>query len=659
METTSLTFAEPVRLWLLLLAPVLAGLFLWSHARGRALVARVVAPRLREQLAGSVSVPRRIFRAVCLVGAFGLAVVALAQPRLGVVELETKHRGRDVIVAVDTSRSMNATDIQPDRLARAKLFTRDLVRLLAGDRVGLVAFAGSAFLQAPLTLDDSALINALGELDTSVIPRGGTNIAAAIETALEAFGKAEGMSRALVILTDGEELDADGLAAARRAAEQGVRIYTVGIGSVEGSLIPDPDTGGGFVRDLSGKPVLSKLDEARLREIAEVAGGFYVPIGPDAARDIFQNGIVPMELAEKGVLTTRRPIERFQWPLGAAVLLLVAGILPGERRRRPVAIAVLAVCLGMPVGAGADATGLEAWNEGDFGKAEGIFRQRLEEQPDSPAIRFNAGAAAYRNGDFEQAVEDFTGALLSEDPALRADASYNLANSLVRGGEAAADPEDKKSKWESAIEHYGSTLELEPENADAQANRDLVERMLEELEQQKQQQEEESGGESDQQDESESGQEESSEEESGESGGEEENQEGSEGESGNDESTDGESQEQQDESSSGESGEEEGESEEGSEGQENPSDSSADEGQPDGGAVPTPTPGDKKEGELRSAGEEEGSPGEQTAPPGEVVVEDTNMSAAEARALLDSLRGDERKVNLMQQQASQPVTRDW
>jgi Ca-activated chloride channel family protein len=124
--------------------------------------------------------------------ALGFAIIALAQPRYGFVEKETKQKGRDVIVAVDVSRSMLATDMAPTRLARAKLFTQDLIRLLQGDRVGLVAFAGSAFLQAPLTLDYNAVTNALDELDTGVIPKGGTNIAAAIGTAREAFGKAEG-----------------------------------------------------------------------------------------------------------------------------------------------------------------------------------------------------------------------------------------------------------------------------------------------------------------------------------------------------------------------------------------------------------------------------------------------------------------------------------
>ncbi|MFZ4776340.1 MAG: VWA domain-containing protein, partial [Terrimicrobiaceae bacterium] len=271
METLALTFGSPLWLWGLLALPVFAALYVWSQFRGRALVPKVVAPRLREQLAGSVSVVRRAIRGGLILATLALALVALAQPRYGFTQQEIKQKGRDIIVAVDTSRSMLATDIAPNRLTRAKLLTQDLIRLLKGDRVGLVAFAGSAFLQAPLTLDYTAVINSLDELDTNVIPKGGTNIAAAIATAEQAFGKAEGQTRALVILTDGEELDADGVAAARKAAEQGIRIFTVGIGSPEGSLIPFRSEEGrqDFVRDTSGKPVQSRLDDSRLKEISK------------------------------------------------------------------------------------------------------------------------------------------------------------------------------------------------------------------------------------------------------------------------------------------------------------------------------------------------------------------------------------------------------
>ena len=271
METSSVTFFQPWGFLALAIVPLLAALYLWSQRRADTLLSKVVAPRLRTQLAGAVSKGRRTFKSALILAVFALIALVLARPQWGFTQREIKQRGRDVIVAVDTSRSMLATDVVPSRLARAKLIAHDLLRLVRGDRVGLVAFAGSAFLQAPLTLDYNAVLASIEELDTAVIPKGGTNIADAIRTAEQAFGKGEGQTRALIILTDGEELDADGISAAKRAAEVGVRIYTVGIGSGEGSLIPlRTDNGGAdFVRDTAGKPVQSRLDETRLKEIAE------------------------------------------------------------------------------------------------------------------------------------------------------------------------------------------------------------------------------------------------------------------------------------------------------------------------------------------------------------------------------------------------------
>ncbi|NBR47400.1 VWA domain-containing protein, partial [bacterium] len=426
METTALTFGNPQWIWCLALLPALAGVYVWSHRRSRALIAKVVAPRLRDQLAGSVSVSRRVFRALLLLLALAGVILALAQPRYGFIEKETKQKGRDVVIALDTSKSMLATDIAPDRLTRAKLFSQDLMRFLKGDRVGLIAFAGSAFLQAPLTLDYSAVTNSLDEMDTNVIPKGGTNIAAAIATAREAFGKAEGQTRALVILTDGEELDADGIAAAKQAASEGIRIFTVGIGSAAGSLIPVRTQDGrqDFVRDASGKPVNSKLDTGRLNEIAQATGGFFVSICPDAAKEIFQKGIEPMELTENGVFTSRQPIERYQWPLGVAVFCLMLSVLPGDRRRKlPLALAVLASFFTTTSMGHAGTNGLQDYMAGQYEQAGAAFEKGLQAEPDSRPLQFNAGAAAYKSGKFDQAISHFTKALLSEDKKLREEAS--------------------------------------------------------------------------------------------------------------------------------------------------------------------------------------------------------------------------------------------
>lgn len=664
METTALTFGAPHWLWALLVLPLIAGLFLWSHRRGQALVAKIVAVRLRDQLSGSVSPLRRVLRASLLMASLALAIVALGQPRYGFIEKETKQKGRDVIFAIDTSRSMLATDMAPNRLKRAKLFTQDLVKLLQGDRVGLVAFAGSAFLQAPLTLDYNAVTNALDELDTTVIPKGGTNIASAITAAREAFGKAEGQTRALIILTDGEELDADGIAAAKQASQEGIRIFTVGIGSPEGSLISIRTEDGrqDFVRDSSGKTVNSKLDESRLREIASATGGFFTLIGPDAEREVFQKGIEPMELSETGVFSARQPVERYQWPLAAATVCLALSLLPGDRRRR--FLAMVALFLSFAPCAHAQ-SGLDEYKNGEFEKAGTAFQEQLKKQPSSRVLQFNSGAAAYKGGDFEKAIAYFTDALLSEDQKLREDASYNLANSLVRKGEAAKENEAKKTNWKNALEHYEETLRLNPDNQLVAQNRDITKKLLEDLEKQEQQQKQQDQKNKDQKDQKKDKQDKQDKQQDQKDQQKQDQQKSDEKDSKNEDKNDQQkqdSEDQKDEQQKQDQPEKKNPSEK--DDQSKKPESSDQKNQP--APAPSPTPGEKKEGELKSSNEQQQAqptpqPGQQPQP-GDAAEDEKEgqISPSQARALLNALRGEEEKVNLMeQQQSSQEVLRDW
>ena len=663
METTALTFGAPHWLWALLVLPLIAGLFLWSHRRGQALVAKIVAVRLRDQLSGSVSPLRRILRASLLLVSLALAIVSLAQPRLGFTEKETKQKGRDVIVAIDTSRSMLATDVAPTRLARAKLFTQDLVALLQGDRVGLVAFAGSAFLQAPLTLDYNAVTNALEELDTMVIPKGGTNIASAITAAREAFGKAEGQTRALIILTDGEELDADGIAAAKQASQEGIRIFSVGIGSPEGSLISIRTEDGrqDFVRDSSGKTVNSKLDQSRLQEIASATGGFFTLIGPEAAREVFQKGIEPMELSETGVFSARQPIERYQWPLAVAIVCLAVSLLPGDRRRR--SSAMVALLLSFCPYAQAQ-SGLDEYKNGEFEKAGTAFQEQLKNQPSSKALQFNSGAAAYKSGDFEKAIAQFTDALLAEDQKLREDASYNLANSLVRKGEATKENEAKKTNWKNALEHYEETLRLNPDNQLAAQNRDITKKLLEDLEKQEQQQKQQDQKNKDQKDQKQDKQDKQDKQQDQKDQQKQDQQKSDEKDSKNEEKKDQQKQDAEDQKEEQQKKDSEKKDQSDKGDQSKKPESSDQKNQPT--PAPSPTPGEKKEGELKSSNEQQPTqptpqPGEQPQP-GDAAEEEKEgqISPSQARALLNSLRGEEEKVNLLeQQQSSQEVLRDW
>ena len=486
-----LTFGSPEWFWASLLLAPLLWLFLQTGRRRANLLARIIAPRLQEQLAGRVSTLKRNMRATFLLLSLVLIVGALAKPRLGYVEQEMKSRGRDVIIAVDTSRSMLSTDTAPTRLGRAKLISQDLLNLLKGDRVGLIAFAGSSFLQAPLTLDKGAVLASIEDLDTNTIPKGGTEIASAIRMAIAAFGKGEGTSRALVLMTDGEELEASGVEAAKEAAALGIRIFTIGFGSSTGSLIPikTETARNDFVRDENGNPVNSKLDAARLTEIAEATGGFYQPYGQDAAKIIYDKGIVPIQTSEEGILTARKPIERYTWPATASLILLALWSLLGEGRRKNAAanslLPLLAMLVLMP--GALRASGVSDYQKGNYQGALKDFEQRIQAGSTTPEVRFDAGAAAYKAGDYKKAAGYFSEAMTANIPKIRNAATYNLANSLVRSGESAQENEAKLSDWNNALQHYETVLKATPANTQAKENRDIVKKLIEDLKKQQEQ----------------------------------------------------------------------------------------------------------------------------------------------------------------------------
>ena len=213
-----MTFGAPSIFWAFAAFPLLIAIFFANERRRHELLARLVAARLAPRLAGNVSVAKRRVRFLLMLFGLAAAILALAQPRYGADWEQVKRKGRDVLIAIDTSRSMLADDLKPNRLTRAKLAAQDLIGALPGDRVGLVAFAGTAFLQAPLTVDYGAVLNSLNEIDTEIIPEGGTDIADMIHTARERLRQGrERESSALIIFTDGEELDTDGVKAAEEA----------------------------------------------------------------------------------------------------------------------------------------------------------------------------------------------------------------------------------------------------------------------------------------------------------------------------------------------------------------------------------------------------------------------------------------------------------
>jgi len=326
-------------LWLLLLAPALAAFFGWALWRKAALLRRFADSGMLRRLVAGASLPRWILKALLLLLVVAFLALALARPQWGAKEEIIQRKGLDVVVAVDVSLSMFAEDIKPNRIARSKQEILRFAENLAGDRVALVAFAGDAFLQCPLTSDYSAFRIFLDVLDPSLIDAPGTDIARAIDAGAKAFPPENkgGGDRVLVLLTDGEDHSGRALAAAKRAAAQGVRLYTVGIGSPSGVPIPVDDGRGNkaYKRDGKGNLVTTRLDPELLREIARVGGGSFYHARPGHFEllDVLKE-INALEKRELDSQRFSRFEDRYQIPLGIALFLLVLEMLISDRRRR-------------------------------------------------------------------------------------------------------------------------------------------------------------------------------------------------------------------------------------------------------------------------------------------------------------------------------------
>jgi Ca-activated chloride channel family protein len=325
-------------LWLLL-APAVAAIVLASLALGRRRAAEraFAEPALMERIAPGASHERRRLKAALVVVAVVLLGVAAGRPQMGTKMGVAKRRGVDLMLAIDVSSSMRARDLKPDRLEKAKREALTLLRLLDGDRVGIITFAGEAFVQCPLTLDYGAAAMLLSAVEPGTIPVPGTALAEAVRTAVKAMSTQPDRTKVLVLMTDGEDHGSDLEGAAKEAREANVRIYTIGMGSTAGEPIPEPaDEGGGYKRDRAGEIVMSRLDEATLVDLATETGGRYFR-ATDTERelDVIENEISRMQQGELESRMFAYYEERFQVPLAFALaLVFLESFLPDRVRRR-------------------------------------------------------------------------------------------------------------------------------------------------------------------------------------------------------------------------------------------------------------------------------------------------------------------------------------
>lgn len=502
----NLRFEHQDVLWALaLIIPGLIAFFFWSWRKRRQLIAMFVQSRLLAHLTVGVSARRQKLRMGLLVLAAALLLIALARPQWGYHWEEARQRGLDVVVAIDTSRSMLAQDVAPNRLGRAKFAALDLKKLARTDRVGLIAFAGGAFLQSPLAFDDEAFRQNVNALDVNIIPQGGTAVAEAITTARAAFKEKNENYKVLVIFTDGEDHDGQAVDAAKDAAKDGIRIFTVGVGTANGEMLRIADAKGrsDYIRDDQGNVVKSRLNEKLLQDIAQAGNGFHMLLtGANTIDLLYERGLAPLPKAELSARHVRRYHERYQWFLGAAILaLLVEMFLPERKRvrrseliesattnaelRKAVAGLLL---LAIPLNAFCAAK-LDEKGKTEYRSALRKYEKILQKRPYNAHAHYDAGTAALWLEDYKKAADHLNEVLKDTvDPDLQQRAYYNLGHAHFQAGEKVEDLNTKGEQWENALRAFQNATYLNPQDEDAKYNVEFVKKKLEELKKQQEQQ---------------------------------------------------------------------------------------------------------------------------------------------------------------------------
>ncbi len=327
-------------LFLLWIIPCLVFFYIYAFLKKDRLIKEFCGSELFSRLVPPVGKGRQKIKAFLIVTGVLFLILALVRPKWGFHWEDIKRVGIDIIVAVDVSKSMLAEDVKPSRLERAKREVYDLCAMLEGDRIGLIAFAGTSFVQCPLTLDYGAFRMFLDYLKPDLIPTPGTAVGDAIRKATASFSRRERTSKALILITDGEDHESNPLEAAKEAKKEGVRIFTIGIGKGEGAPIPAGDGSGGFLKDKQGNLVLSRLDETTLQKAALETGGSYVrSVTGDMDLDKIYRNDIRGSMEQKELRSTRKKRweERFQWfiCIGVVLLLVEFFITEGKRFHNP------------------------------------------------------------------------------------------------------------------------------------------------------------------------------------------------------------------------------------------------------------------------------------------------------------------------------------
>ncbi len=488
-------FSDKTYFFLFLVSLGLLGFFTASFRWKEKLFQSLGDPHVLKRLTDPLSSRYQRVKAFFLILASLFFVLTLAGPRWGQQYQEVHRKGIDVIVAVDVSASMLAEDIKPNRLTQAKRELSLLINGLQGDRIGLVAFAGAAFLQCPLTLDYGAARSLLDLIDPSLIPSLGTSLSSAIHTACNAFEKGETKHKALVLLTDGEDHSQKLPDAVKRAKEEGVHVFAIGFGKREGEIIPIRDSQGNikaYKKDKSGQTVVSKLDEQSLRDMAAKTNGqYYRASQGEIEVERILNDISRMEKKSLESRVYGQYENKYQIPLIIVFILLLLEFLwpeaqnhwkwvmekakikePGSKGRQKkdksyiLSLFLFALCP-LLLAAPAYAMGRTP-SKKDITRALEQSKAEIEKNPADPKAQFNLGNALYLNKDFEGAANAYDKTQeLTQDLFFQSKTAYNRGNAFFR-----------QNKIKEAIENYKQSLRLDPADEDAKHNLEFAQMVL-------------------------------------------------------------------------------------------------------------------------------------------------------------------------------------
>jgi len=458
--------------YLLFILPVIIFLILFEYRKKRAGLKLFADPDLLPVLTRPIKRGIIFLKGLFLVIAIFFIILACAGPRWGFHLQEVQRRGVDIVFLLDVSASMQAEDVKPDRLERAKREITDFLKIAAGDRIGLVLFAGDAFVQCPLTLDYDAIAMFLGSVGVDALPVQGTDMGQGIKTTLNAFDFKSAIDKVIVMITDGEDNEGRGLQQTDKAMDKGVKIFVYGIGEPSGAPIPDET--GGFKKDKIGNLILSKLNEKDLRRIAKAADGRYVRSVTgdlDLDRLYFEGIKIKTEAKELESGKIKIFEERFYIFIWIAFVFLVMegliGLKPGRAKLFSI-MAVLIICHGNSVWANENPE--ELYQKGHYQKAEQAFIKKDMDHPKDVRNRYNRGCASFQNANYEGASAAFRSALKrTDDKQISFSSAYNLGNSLFKQGD-----------FQGAAQAFKQAIKINPGDEDSKYNYGLALKTIEE-----------------------------------------------------------------------------------------------------------------------------------------------------------------------------------